>query len=164
MDYDESDSECSVLAARLASVHHDTSYMNGNMQGQFEVPTTNSGLMPMNVALKDRSFIPLHAILNNCGTLLVRKQSKLSGTLRQQHFLHKIAAVSPGQSIPLLYPEGMLFPSLFYKGTEDSAMLCAIPCAYMTRTAILKKQDVADIPEQMRCRITNTSMMHSTDP
>jgi hypothetical protein len=81
MDYDESDSECSVLAARSASVQHDTPYTNGSMQCQFEVPTTNLGLMSMNVAMKDRSFILLHAVLNNCGTLLVQTQSKLSGTL-----------------------------------------------------------------------------------
>jgi hypothetical protein len=172
MDYDESDSECSVQAAKLsiAEDHQQTHAVNVLMDNThmeptiLEVPTTNAGLMAMDVTMKDRSFIPLHAVLNNCGTLLVRKQSKLSGTLRQQHFLHKIAAVSPGQSLPLLYPEAMLFPSIFYKGMEDGSVLGAIPCAYMTRSTILKKQGIADIPDQMRSRITNTSTMQSTDP
>ena len=139
VDYDESDSDDSVRDARRRIAHVAGEVeTSDSIDTQFKVPTSNSGLVAMDVSMKDRSFIPLHTVLNNCGTLLVRKQSKLNGSRRQQHFLHKIAAVSPGQSIPLLYPEGMLFPSLFWKGAQDGGVLGAIPCACMTQGAILK--------------------------
>lgn len=139
LDYDESDSDDSAHDAARCIGHVPVEVeMNDSVDVQFQVPTSNSGLVAMDVSMRDRSFIPLHAVLNNCGMLLVRKQSKLKGSQRQQHFLHKIAAVSPGQSIPLLYPEGMLFPSLFWKGAADGGVLGAIPCACMTQGAILK--------------------------
>jgi hypothetical protein len=73
----------------------------------FEIPTTNAGLPVMDISMKNDSYIPLHVVLNGCGSLLIRRQSKLVRTRRQQHFLHKIAATSPGQTIPLLYPKEM---------------------------------------------------------
>jgi hypothetical protein len=160
LTYDESDSDDSIRDATRRIAHVEIS---DSVDGQFNIPTSNSGVAAMDVSMKDQSFILLYAVLNNCGTLLVRKQSKLKASRRQQHFLHKIAAVSPGQSIPLLYPEGMLFPSLFWKGSGDGGVLGAIPCACMTQGAILKRQGIADIPIQMKTRITNMSLMHSTD-
>ena len=44
-----------------------------------------------------------------------------------------VCATSIGDSVPLLYMEGALFPSIFYKSvTEDSAILGVRPCSLLT--------------------------------
>ena len=72
LDYDESDSDELVCDARREIAHitleEETSDSNDIL---FDIPTLNAGLAAMDVSMKDRSFIPLHAVLNNCGTLLV---------------------------------------------------------------------------------------------
>ncbi len=149
MPYDESDSV--NLEEQLGDIDH------------FEVPTTNVGLPVMDVSMSDNSYIPLHAVLNGCGSLLIRRQSKLTGTRRQQHFLHKIAATNPGQSVPLLFPEGMLFPLLFWKDDGKSSVLGALPTAFMSESKTLWNEGIASVPDQMRSRLSDTASMTSTD-
>jgi hypothetical protein len=83
LTYDESDSDDSIRDATRRIAHDE---IRDSVDGHFNIPTSNSGLAAMDVSMKDGSFIPLHAVLNNCGTLLVQKQSKLKGSRRQQHF------------------------------------------------------------------------------
>ena len=84
LDYDESDSNESVHDAMRCIAHiameEETS---DSIDIQFDIPTSNAGLVAMDVCMKDCSFILLHAVLNNHGKLLVQKQSKLMGSLHQ---------------------------------------------------------------------------------
>ena len=72
LDYDKSDSDESVHDARREIAHitleEETSDSNDIL---FDIPTSNAGLVAMDVSMKDCSFIPLHTVLNNCGMLLV---------------------------------------------------------------------------------------------
>ena len=41
--------------------------------------------------------------------------------------MEQIIANTIGYTVPLLYPEAMLFPSLFWKGTLDNEIIGSIP-------------------------------------
>lgn len=157
LDYDESDDDERMDDEAAANE------VPTGISGGMEIPTTNAGVDVMDVTMKDNSYIPLHAILNNCGSMLIRRNTKLEGTRRQQHFLHKIASLSPGQTVPLLYPEGMLFPSLFWKDDGDNSILGAFPTAFMTESSTLRQHGIASVEDQLRSRLTNASIMASTD-
>ncbi len=126
------------------------------------IPTTAQGQNALNVEVKGH-FISGHVILNNCGCLLARKHGKLMGTTRQRNFLEKIVANTTGYTVPLLYPEAMLFPSLFWKGTNDGAVIGSLPCGLLADDAFLRSYGFAGVAEHMRCRVKNSSMLSSTD-
>ena len=48
-----------------------------------------------------------HVLLNQCGTLLTRKKHQIKGSSRHNYFLQRICATTIGESIPLMYPEGI---------------------------------------------------------
>ena len=71
-------------------------------------------------------------------------------------FLQKIISRSAGKSVPLLYPEAMLFSGIFYKdASEDCAVLGAIPAPLLN--ASIEKLGFASIPKQVRTRLTCAS-------
>ena len=77
------------------------------------------------------NYISGHVLLNQCGSLLTRRNHRIQGYSRQKNFLQRIAATSVGVSHPLLYMEASLFPSLFWLEVKDGAMAGALPsCIY----------------------------------
>ena len=79
------------------------------------LPTTNAGEVAFTIEeeIPKGMYIGNHVILNQCGSLLSRKDSTIEWYKYQKHFLQRIVSTSSGTSIPLLYPEAMLFPSIF---------------------------------------------------
>ena len=74
-------------------------------------------------------------------------------------------ATTPGQSVPLVYPEAMLFPSLFWKDDDhDGSILGAIPDGALAHASTLGKYGIADLTTQMRSRMTNLALGTCTDP
>ena len=129
-----------------------------------EVPMTIEGFEPMTIR-DNTASISGCVILNNMGSLLARRDNKLKGTCRQQNFLQRIVSTTPGNSVPLVYPEAMLFPSIFWKddGAGDAAILGALPCGVLAHDVTLRKHGIASIQSHVRSRITNTSLATSTD-
>ena len=128
------------------------------------VPTTTVGLAPIAVEnVNNGQYIPAHCIMNNCGNLLCRKQSKLKGTKHQQGFLQSIVAKCNNRPVPLLYPEAMLFPSIFWKNMPDTSILGAIPCGMMTDAKKLNSLNLECIEKQTLSRVMNTALLTSTD-
>ena len=79
----------------------------------------------------ENHYVSGHSILNQVGSLLDRSKHRIRSTISQKHFIQGLASVIPGQPIPLLYPEAMMFPSIFWKATEQScAILGALPYAH----------------------------------
>ena len=85
------------------------------------IPTTNAGEIAYVIEEEtryggscDNITISGHVLLNQCGTttLLTRKEHQIKGSSKHNFFLQKIVATSNGSSIPLMYPEGILFPSI----------------------------------------------------
>jgi hypothetical protein len=138
---------------------------NGPSQ-PYSMPTTNAGGRPLRVIPQGdgRKSVPGHIILNNCGTLLVRRRHKLCGSKRQQNFLQRIVSTSPSKCVPLVYPEAMLFPSIFWKDdSADGAILGAFPNALLADDSTLRKNGFATMQSHVRCRVTNSSLLTSTD-
>ena len=103
-----------------------------------------------------------HVILNQCGCLLTRKRHMIKGNNKHSYFIQKLCAISVGASIPLMYPEAMLFPSIFWKSTDDSLEIAgAIPAPLISES--ISTFGFASIPDHVRSRLSNPSMNTSSD-
>ena len=113
----------------------------------------------------DPVSLPGCVVLNNVGSLLARKRSKGKPSLNFRHFMERIVATTPGKSVPLVFPEGMLFPSLFWKDDDtEGSILGAMPCGALAHSNTLGKFGIADLTTQIRSRMTNPALGTSTDP
>ena len=139
---------------------------NPDMQayGESEIPIACDQEEPLTVR-GDPSSISGCCILNNMGSLLVRRGSKLRGSMNQRFFLQRIVATTPGRAVPLVYPEAMLFPSLFWKDAgDDSAVLGAMPCGLLAHDSTLRKYGIASMQSHLYGRLTNPTLGTSNDP
>jgi hypothetical protein len=62
-----------------------------------------------------------------------------------------------------VYPEGMMFPSIFWKNTMDSLLIGAIPSYLLTDSWQCRKHGFASVMDHLRSRIKNLSLGMSTD-
>ena len=101
-----------------------------------------------------------HILLNQCGSLLTRKKHLIKGTRKQNFFLQKLCSISIGSSIPLMYPEAMVFPSIFWKSAQDTCSIVgAIPSPLLNES--IKCFGFASISGHIRSRLTNPSSTNS---
>ena len=86
---------------------------------EFDIfPATDASEIPLTIREelpKNKIHISGHIIFNKCGTLLTRKKHQINPYNTQKFFLQKIISRSAGKSVPLLYPEAMLFTGIFTK-------------------------------------------------
>ena len=74
-------------------------------------------------------------IMNQCGSLLTRKKHQIKGSKKQKKIIQKLCATTKGTSVPLVYPEAMLFPSIFWKASGDmNSLVGAIPALLLNET------------------------------
>ena len=111
-----------------------------------------------------KGSVPGHIILNNCGSCLIRKNYQLKGTKYQQAFLQQIVSTSKGHAVPLVYPEGMLFPSIFWTDTEDGSLVGALPAAIMASKKECRAFGFASMQDHIQSRLTNPTLRCFTDP
>ena len=174
---DESMEEDSSISNRIETVQNDNT-INNNLDtdshkndilnyNNYCIPCSSAGAgggMYLSEETK-KTFVGCHVILNNCGMLLARRGYKLKGSKLQQRFMQCIVARSVSKSVPLLYPEALLFPSIFWKENNfDSAPLGAIPCCLLANDSKLSKNGFASLLDHFRSRITNSDLLTSTDP
>jgi hypothetical protein len=81
-----------------------------------DIPTTLAGDKPFVIEeeIPRGMKVSGQVIMNQCGSLLNRNEKDITGYRSQKHFLQRIASVSHDTKVPLLYPEAMLFPSIFW--------------------------------------------------
>jgi hypothetical protein len=132
-----------------------------------DFPTTVSGVEALEIRHADyresNYQVPCHIVLNQCGTLLVRRQHELRGSKKQQFFLQKLVSTS-STTIPLLYPEGMLFPSIFFSAAKDKySILGAIPSALLGQQGSVSGNGYANLKEHARTRFTMYSSLSGSD-
>ena len=102
-----------------------------------------------------------HVILNQCGTLLTRQKYQLKGSSRHKYFIQKLVATCKGTSIPLMYPEATMFPSIHWAMAPDQcSVLGCIPSPLLSD---LKCSKFASVQSHVRCRLTNYSSLTSSD-
>jgi hypothetical protein len=134
------------------------------------IPTTNAGEVPYDIQESDAmtgrfgSFnISGHVLLNQCGTLLTRKRHQIKGSSKHHNMLQKICATNIGSCVPLLQPEAMLFPSIFYKMVpREGVILGALPSPFLSE--MLPKYGFQSLPAHVRSRLLSPSTTTSTAP
>jgi hypothetical protein len=52
--------------------------------------------------------------------------------------MQKIVATNPSKIVPVVFPEGMLFPSIFYKDDGCGSIIGALPCGTLAHYSTLK--------------------------
>ena len=108
-----------------------------------EIQTTDAGAYAREIEHETKyggSFgnirIAGHVILNQCGSLLTRKKYEVKGSSQHKFFLQKLVATCKNTAVPLMYPEGVLFPSIFWKSSPDNcAIVGAIPAPLLTQAS-----------------------------
>ena len=132
------------------------------------VPTTNAGLRPIYSVVQNEPYasnrISNHVILNHYGSCLIRRNKPISGTLKQRNFLQGITAKMPGHSIPLLYPEAMLFTDQFFLDNNDGSIIGALPAAALHNEKVLQQHGICSLHDHYRTRMANVGILASTNP
>ena len=127
-------------------------------------PTTLAGNEPFQVIedVNKYHYVNGHVIMNQCGSLLNRNDKEIIGYRSQKYFLQRLASVSNSNTIPLLYAEGMLFPSIFWSMVPGSgAILGSIPSGLLTTNT---SHGFASMKSHVRCRLTLPGTCTSTNP
>ena len=82
---------------------------------------------------------------------------------KQYIFMQKICGTTNCESVPLIYPEDMLFPSIHWKTSSDNcSILGAIPSSLLNEKC--KSYGFATIQQHIRTRLTCPFSATSTDP
>jgi predicted GIY-YIG superfamily endonuclease len=136
---------------------------DGTMESDYNFHATNAGRRTIPIWCA-KTYISSHVVLNGVGSCLIRRNRPLNPTRAQSAFLEKLVSTSEGHSVPLVYPEGMMFPSIFWKDTSDGSLLGAIPSSLLTDSKQCAKQGFASLTDHMRCRMKNPSLRTSSDP
>ena len=98
-----------------------------------ELPTPDAEELPLEIEETTKYggqfgkiLISGHVILNQCGILLKNNKYQLNGSSRHTLFLQGICATSSENSIPLMYPEGIISPSIFWKTSPGHFLLLEV--------------------------------------
>jgi hypothetical protein len=139
----------------------------GNEGGSdLHIPTTDAGDLPFeiqeenDIAQTRGMSISGHVILNFVGTLLTRQRHQFKTSSIHKYFLQRLVATTIGDSISLLYPEGMLFPCIFWLMKEGS-LVGAIPATLLSENT--NQFGFASIPQHIRARLTSAGYQTSTN-
>ena len=104
----------------------------------------------------------MELFLNQCGTCLTRKTHQIKGSSRHNYFLQRICATTVGESIPLMYPEGILFPGIHWKMSADNCSIVgAIPAPLLTES--VSQFGFCPIQQHIRARLTTSISSTSSD-
>ena len=137
-------------------------------QFAYDLPSTNAGTLPVYTAVAPSDYsdctINNHVLLNNFGHMLIRRNKKLTGTLNQQHFLQRLVSKFPGDSLPLAYPEGMLFSDIFFSETDDNAVIGSMPSAMLNCDKVLGSMGFSSLEDHYRSRLSHPGILTSSNP
>ena len=112
-----------------------------NESVKYQYDESNSGECVLNVREENRNrgaykdiTVSGSTIMNQCGSLLTRKKHQIRGSWKQKFFIQKLCAISRGTSVPLIYAEAMLFPSIFWKASGDmNSLVGALPAPLLNK-------------------------------
>ena len=112
--------------------------------------------------VKEGLEIPNHIILNGMGSCLVRRNRTLKPTTAGRHFIEKLVLTKERGHIPIVYYEGSMFPTIFYKSINDGAILGSLPVCLLADDKTLTKLGVATMLDHTRTRLMNPDLLTST--
>ena len=121
-----------------------------------EVPRTiaHANTIPDLVPDADSNFVGNVCILNGLGSLLVRSRHDVNMARSNHEFLQERIVSRYGYSIPMLYAEATLFPSVFpFDDSQTPSILGAIPSAFLSQDKNSGEHGVASLVNHVRNRI-----------
>ena len=105
--------------------------------------------------------LPLHILLNSqCNLLYRHNGNPISLSLKEKRFLENIAATATN-ALPLLQPEALLFPSIFWSQAANGSFLGAIPAALYNSSRYNKQLGFVGLKDMLRTRIKDGSLLTS---
>ena len=129
------------------------------------IPTTDAGVLTLEVEEKVQYGFKFAGsnILNNVGSLLSRSGHDFQKSRYVNHNIQKLCSVANCECIPLLYPEGMLFPSIHWMSSSDNcSIIGAIPSSLLNEH--IHKEGFATVQQHVRTRLTCPSCATNSDP
>ncbi|KAF4744372.1 hypothetical protein FOZ62_013971, partial [Perkinsus olseni] len=158
-----SDSQPEDLLVDVGLLSDDGASSDDNDNDGLNLPATDAADTPVMLDASS-SRVQGHILLNKHFGLLSRPGLANYVSSRPASFFQRITARFAGASIPLLYPEGMLFPSIFWKSLPDGTVVGAIPHCLWNTPSACKKAGFADLADHIRTRILDPTLLTSTDP
>ena len=134
---------------------------SGAIENIDNLGATDSGDVPVLMDSKDDT-IPTHVLLNSDCHVLQRHRFRNDRNKKSSRFLQNIVASTPATSIPLLYPDGALFPTHYYHEQEDRTITGALPSPLFNEKQS-KDFNFASIDDHKRSTILNPDLVQSTD-
>ena len=93
-------------------------------------------------------------LLNGLGSLLVRRRHNLNFSRSNMEFLQRRIISRYGYSIPMLYAEAAIYPSIFpFDCGSDPSILGAIPSAFLSQEKNSAAHGVASLSDHARNRL-----------
>ena len=111
---------------------------------------------PLNIQMESKmAEVGVRSILNHAGSMLVRHNRELVPSRREQQFLQKIVVGSPGETVPLVTLDPMLFPDVCpFDNKFDGSVIGGIPTAFFGGSEVCRKYNMASIHDHARVRVT----------
>ena len=69
---------------------------------------------------------------------MIQERTNMEGSRRQHNFLQKLIANGGNTTVPLVYPEVMAFPSIFWDGMFDRSDISAVLTVLLVDDTTLK--------------------------
>uniref|UniRef100_UPI00358E8AEA uncharacterized protein n=1 Tax=Myxine glutinosa TaxID=7769 RepID=UPI00358E8AEA len=126
--------------------------------------TTSSTLVPLYMSETSHATLSTlgHFVLNDYLRVMTRASYARKPAVATQQVLQHICAVTPGDTIPLLYPEGVLFPTIFWSSVGQS-IIGALPSALYTKLERRHGGQTATLQDHMCVRLRDNSLLTSHD-
>ena len=111
-------------------------------------------------------MIGTSVLLNKCGTMLVRRDTQLQANRHERHMIERIASRKDIGTVPLVYLEGILFPSIFWclSHSADGGILGSMPTSLFCQHSTRKRLGIASIADHAKTRLKSVGNTASTDP
>ena len=115
------------------------------------------------LAIENSSTTSGHFYLNHHLRVMAKTSFSQKPPVATLQLLQNICSKTPDWSVPLIYPEGMLFLRIFW-ATESSSVIGAIPSAFYTN-AIQRchQKTLAPLKDHLMTRILDNSLLTSHD-
>ena len=127
------------------------------------IPTTSAAESGFQVDEIGIQSVGCHVILNQACATLSRVDTSIKGYAFQKNFIENIASTVFGNAMPLVTPEAMMFPNIFFKMiSECGSMVGALPSCFLAKAG--SSYGFATPKEHIQSRLTNFSSSASTSP
>ena len=133
----------------------DVSFMGTTHAGGHSMPAT-SGVTGMGTSV----------LLNKCGSMLVRRQSRLEASRRKRNLMERVVSRKDIGTVPLVYLEGVLFPSIFWRLSHsgDGGILGSIPTSLFCQHETRKQYCVASMADHAKTRLKSIGNSAGNNP